>query len=284
MKIYIEVAIIDNLVINFLLLYLTSKVFKITGNKLLIFFASLIGTIFAIILPLIRAGEAVLFCLKIMLGVCMVYLALKPKTFKKLVAEFILFFMMTFLLGGLIYAVFELFKIDVYSFVLLTNSAIYPISIFILAVFIFVFLSCKVIKILFNQIKSANKKFKIKISKGNKNYYFQALFDSGNLLQDEKTSLPVCVISHCAFKKIYKEVSLIDLVLKKVVGGLNQAHYISFSTISGSKNNMLVFRPDKLEIFNGKNWISKEIMLGVSLVNFSKKASFDLLLNSMCEV
>lgn len=245
--------------------------------------SSILGTIFAILFPLIKCGTLVLILLKILLGNVMAYIAFKPKTYKKLIGLFGVFFGLTFSLGGVIFAVFEAFDVDVYNFVLFSSSAAFPISLFILCVFVFALACCKFVKFLFGAIKKNAGKFRARIARGGKGFEINAFFDSGNLLEDNKTALPVCVISSFAFFKIYKEISMIDLVLKKQIT-LRDAHYIKFKTISGGEKEMLVFRPDSMEIFVRGKWERKEIMLGVSMVNFAKKADFDLLLNAKCEV
>ena len=157
MKIYIEIAIIDNLIINFILLYLTGKIFKVFRGKLYVFFASLLGTVFALLFPLIHAGNLILIFLKTLLGCVMVYIAFAPKTFKRLSFEFFVFFTLTFLLGGIIYAVFGMFKIDIYNFVLFSTSSVFPISLFVLAVFGFATLTRKFVSLLFSLAKSGGK-------------------------------------------------------------------------------------------------------------------------------
>lgn len=283
MKVYLEVAIIDNLTINCLILSLTGKLFKTEKNKALIFLSSLVGTIFALIFPLIKASNALLLLLKILLGICMVAIALKPKSVKDLIFKFLMFLAFTFLLCGLILAVYECFGIDVNNIVLMSSSSVFPVSIFVFFVFVFFKLSKKIITTFFSFSKILKNKLQVRIYEKNKAFNLSAIFDSGNLLVDEKTRLPVCVISGNAFKKIYSSISLTDLILKKETG-LNDAHYIHFSTVSSGKSSMLVFKPQKLEILLGGKWQQREIAIGISISQFSAKTAFDLLLNAQFEV
>lgn len=282
MKIYVEVAIIDNLVINFLLLYLTGKFYKLSFSKLRLFLASLIGTAFALIFPLLRVGVFVLFCLKTLLGLVLVYVAFSPKKVKELTAEFASFILLTFLLGGLILAVFATLGISGDNFVLLSSSSIFPVSVFIVSVFVFFKLVIKFCGFLFSHAKIMKNVYKVKISNAGKCFEFKGFFDSGNLLKDESSGLPVCVISEKVFKKLCSGASSLDLILKKRVGLLDE-HYVSFATVSNAKKSMLIFRPQKVEVFCGDKWEEKNVMLGICAFGL-EKGNFDLLLNGFCEV
>lgn len=52
MKIYIEFVIIDNIVIDGLLLWLTNKTLKVSSNPVRIFLAAFLGTVGAIVFHL----------------------------------------------------------------------------------------------------------------------------------------------------------------------------------------------------------------------------------------
>ena len=72
MEIYIEYVLIDNLVINALILLCTKKTLKLKTSWLRLGLSSLLGTVVAVMLPLINISSIFLILIKIGLGVLMV--------------------------------------------------------------------------------------------------------------------------------------------------------------------------------------------------------------------
>ena len=81
MTIYVEYAIIDNLVINSFLLLLVNKFMKFNAPKWKIFISSTIGTIFSLITPILPNWCNIV--IKILLLILMPLIICKNANFKK---------------------------------------------------------------------------------------------------------------------------------------------------------------------------------------------------------
>lgn len=92
MIVYIEQVLIDNLSINYFLLWFSAAVFKQNFSRFRLFLASVLGTIFAFIFPLFVITPFVLFLLKMLVGLAMVLTAFKFENLKKTCAIFSCFY------------------------------------------------------------------------------------------------------------------------------------------------------------------------------------------------
>ena len=77
MEVYIEYVILDNLIMDFLLLKETAKLLKLKYKNLQIFIGAIIGTVGAIVFPLLKILPLYVFLLKILLGLLITFVAIK---------------------------------------------------------------------------------------------------------------------------------------------------------------------------------------------------------------
>ena len=112
-----------------------------------------------------------------------------------------------------------------------------------------------------------NFEFCAKIAHGNKKIECKAFLDSGNLLFDEQTNLPINFVSLVIFEKLFDDLSFEDVLRKsEKLKKLSQAHFANFDTFGGS-GRVFVFQIDEL-ILGDK--ISKNVMLGLCLKSLVK--------------
>lgn len=266
MVVYIEYAIIDNLVINYLLLKTATRCAEVKTKFLYLFISAIVGTLVAIVMPLFSLNNAYLIIIKILLGCLMVLISGKYVTFKKYLLTLLLFILFTFLCGGFIIALFLIAGIDYENYFLLNYDSVLPIGISVLIIYA---LTKVLVKITFILLKERNlrpflrnciliingKKFKVK-----------GFIDSGNSLYDYRSGLPVIVCSTSLYNKIKSN------GLKKSLSS------ISFDTVSGS-SEMKLYVIDKLLIYNGVTVnIYNNVFLGVSPFGFSS-SDYELLLH-----
>lgn len=283
MTIYVEVAILENLIINLFLLNVCASFFKIKKCFAYLFLGAAVGVSFALIFPLIKVEKTFMFLLKIAAGFVVVYFAFFPKTLKKLFRLSFSFILLTFLLGGMIYGVLDIFAFNTSNVVASCFASLLPVLACIVCSFIFFLLSKKIINLCFNNYKVKKNLIKIVIKANGKSLNSWAFYDSGNLLKDEQFDLPVCVISLSVFEKLFPKENLTSLILKRKIE-CDSGHYITYNTISERQKSMFTFRPESVEIYSAGGWVAQEVLLGVSLKNLSKEGNFDVLLNGLCEV
>lgn len=204
MIVYIEQVVIDNLIINYLLLFLTAKILFLTPKFWRMFLGSVTGTVFALVFPLFSLDGILLVLLKILLGMVIINISFEYKTLKKFLLTLFCFVCFTAVMGGLIFGLmFALspdLKLENGTFVY-THSV--PVGIYILVVSVFA-------KLIYDAFLTAQKKQKLKqfeydmtICNEKKVVPIKVFLDTGNLLTDKITGKPVIVVSFKTFQKIF---------------------------------------------------------------------------------
>lgn len=266
MAVYIEYAIIDNLVINYLLIKTATRSALVKTNFLRLILSSLLGTAVAVVLPLFNLSNIYLLIIKIALCLLMALIGGKYLTLKKYLFTCLLFLLFTFLCGGFIIALFNLAMIDYESYFYSNYDSLIPIGITVLLIYL-------VSKSLTFAVKKLLKERNLRpflrqcvLVVNNKKYIVKGFIDSGNGLYDSRSGLPVIVCSNTLFERLKSQ------NLKKSLSTLN------FDTVSGS-SEMSLYVIDKLLIYNGiKVNIFNNVLLGVSLFGFNS-SSYELLLH-----
>ena len=278
MEVYIEDIIIDNFIINFVILFLTAKILNIKYKKLLLILSASVGVFFTILSLAISLNSVMLFAYKFLIAITMLLIAFNFKSFKQFILRFLTFLMSTALIGGFCFLV-------CFSFgeVALINGTIYykiflPMGVIVGLVFSLAFLIIKIIEVIKFKSYNSNFIYNVTLSEKQKSVTSSAFLDTGNTLLDPLTGKPVNIITYKIFQKIFKEVPLHHIILKKIPSGLKNAHYIKVNSI-GSKSEMLVFCVDGLKISQNKeSFFLKDSCLGLTLIDLEKKLSCGFIL------
>ena len=100
MTIYIDIIIVENLIMNYIILYATGLISKSKISHLRIFLASAIGAIYAITEYISKLSIYSNILVKIILSIVIVFIAFNPQNVKKMCKQLILFYLTTFTFGG----------------------------------------------------------------------------------------------------------------------------------------------------------------------------------------
>ena len=273
MEVYIEYVILDNLIIDYLIIFFTSMIMSCKYNLKNIVVAVMFGVVGAVVFPLYYITTFYLTCVKIMTGFLMVALLKKYANFREYLTTCIVLFTITFLFGGLCIGVNSMFGIETSGGQVLINGYSFPVSVFVLFASGYFYLFVQLIKYSKYKNKLTNFYFDVQVVLNSRRYFLRGYLDSGNKLLDN--GQPVVVVPFKIFLKVFK-----DYPIEKVVLGCapNNPHYINIISVS-EMDKMLVLEIDKILIKNNeKNKEYTNVKLGLSKANFS--SDFDILLHS----
>ena len=283
MTVYLEYAIIDNLVINTLLLWFTFRTVKQAAPKWKILLSAVAGTVFALVLPLVNVAlsgvtagagaAAVMVLLKIFVGALMVFIV-QHKSFVRYILFLLIFVAYTFALGGAIYGVTHA------TSALPKAVTSVPIGVFIGAGTVFLWVLFKLIKFL-NVRHSINNYLRdVIITYKDNKFKITSYLDTGNRLIDPKSNAPVVIITMSLFLKMFPDVSVDRILLNKLCKeNITDGHYINFSTVD-RESKMFVFRPSAFEVVDKRTKKNCDVRLGVSMKGFKDAVKYDALLNA----
>lgn len=275
MIVYIEYLIIDNMVINYVILYLTSLILctKISIVRLLI--GAGVGTLFAFILPLVNMNTFVTLIIKLLIGALICVCSNKSMKFNLFILYYSIFIMITFVIGGFCFAILFLLSGDI----LVTSYNLeFPIGVLILLIFLYSLYIKKLVFILKKRSKITDFIYDIKLMEKSKEVEILAFFDSGNGLYDLILNKPIIVINLQTLLRLVDNEQLNYLLIGNYEkSGLKNIHKIEYKTIS-SNSRLIVFSIDNILLKNKNKLTQLDAMIGVSLNNIVKFESYDALI------
>lgn len=290
MTIYIDIVLIENLIMNYIILFTTAVVLKIKVNHIRLILASLLGAGYSIIayMGIIKVYSSII--LKIILSVLIIYIAFNPQNIKKMCKDLLLFYLVSFVFGG---AAFALIYIIKPQNILMKNGLFlgtYTLKTVMLGAVVAFCIIIGAFAIIKNKISKKDIFCEIEILINQKKIKTKAMIDTGNMLKEPITNVPVIVVEHillysCMPKEILNN-------LKEIMGGdfknipcdiqekyISKLKLIPFSSL-GKQNGMLIgIRPEYVKVITDEQEkINKNIIIGIYEKSLTKKGEYQALI------
>lgn len=290
MTIYVDVVLIENLIMNYIILLATGLILKTKLKHLRLIIASLLGAIYSIVAYINFLEIYSNFFLKILLSVIIVYIAFNPQTMKKMWKSLLIFYLTSFVFGG---AAFALIYIIRPQDILMKNGLFlgtYSLKTVILAAIVAFIVIITAFTIVKTKVTKKDMFCNIEIKLNGKILKTKALIDSGNMLKEPITNTPVVVIERSLlYEYLPKEIlnHLDDIIggdLEKIPEEIRNQYIsrlklIPFSSL-GKQNGMLIgIKPEYLKIIKEEQEIKKEnVILGIYNKSLTKKGEYRALM------
>ncbi|MEG2084357.1 MAG: sigma-E processing peptidase SpoIIGA [Clostridia bacterium] len=247
MKVYIEYIIVNNLIVNFFILYLTASLLKQKIHIVLLLTSASFGTIYAVLLPIYAVLNN--FAIKISLGLLMVAIMQKYNHISEYIKNLLLFFAVTFFLGGIVFGLQNLFSNS------LAKQLFAPTKLYLGALAVAMIGLTFSVKKIINQIYQKKidfaNEFDAQLFNGENSVKVCALYDSGNRLYCDGKN-PIIFLDNSVVERLYFK------------NKPNIIKNISVQTIAGKKE-MEVFVIDKLVLnYGAKSKEYYKVFAGIS--------------------
>lgn len=262
MVIYLDVLIIENLLVNFFLLYITAQTLKIYIKLKIIFLSALFGSLY--VLTLVYSVPKILLTLpfKILIAFLMILICFRIMNIFFYIKALGIFVLYSMLLAGIcIFIEFSNngnltfnYKMLDFSYTGILTAA----------------LTCYVIVhrllIYIKDRKEITKLiYEVDIIVDNKIKRVKAFLDTGNELREPATNLPVMIVERHILK---------DIDIKK-----NKIYYIPYKVVDGSSGILIGFKPSTVNIYCEDTFSSKELIVAFSDTKLSDLNDFNALLS-----
>ena len=290
MTVYVDVIFLENIIINYIILYVTGIISKAKIKQLKILLGSIIGATYAIIYYILNLKIYSSFIIKIILSIIIIYVSFNPKNLKTLFKQVILFYLISFVFAGatigIIYMV-NFQNITIQNGVLVGNYTIKTILIGIIIAYFLVMIGQKIIKTKFSK---KDMICDIEVDFEDKKIKTKALIDTGNMLKEPITNTSVIVLEHTLFNDIIPKQILDNL--ENILGGdlskipkdmqteyISKFRVIPFSSL-GKQNGMLIGVKGKNLIVNINEEIKKidKVIIGIYNRPLTKNGEYQGLL------
>lgn len=290
MTIYIDVVLIENLIMNIIILLATGLILKEKIKIIRLLLASLLGAIYSVVSYMSILAVYSSMILKIILSIVIVYIAFYPQNIKKMWKNILIFYLTSFVFGG---ATFALIYIVKPQEILMKNGLFlgtYPLKTIILGsivAFIIIITAFTVVK---SKITKKDMFCEVEIQLNGKKIETIAMIDTGNLLKEPITNTPVIVLEHtllydCIPKEILNHLDeLLGGEFNNIPEGIKEKYitklkFIPFSSL-GKQNGMLLgIRADSVKIKGAEKEEEKEnIIIGIYNKSLTKRGEYRALM------
>lgn len=291
MTIYLDVVLIENLSMNYIILFATGYILKIKLKHIRLIISALLGGIYSILAytEILHTYSNVF--MKFILSVVMVYIAYNPKNIKLLAKQITIFYLTSFVFGGTAFALLYFIKPQD---ILMKDGVFigtYPLKIALLGGIVGFTITVIAFKIVKYRISKKDMFCEIVIFFGDKSVKAKAMIDTGNMLKDPITRMPVIVVE----KDILYEIIPYKILdnLEKIIGGdipndfyeeinveyVSKFRVIPFSSLGKQNGLLLGFKASKVITYIDSNEEElKSVIIGIYDKKLSKKDKYNALL------
>lgn len=244
MTVYVDILIILNTLVNYFILLAVQKITRSYQKRWRIFLGATVGGVSSLLLFLEDLG-VIMTLLKIVTAILMVIITFGIKPVKQLVKRIFLLFAITFLFGGLMFAVYIFLDKDILIY---TNGIVYfDIDLtFLVICTVISYIVITLISKITDKKSPKSKEYYVTVENGGKAVSCTALMDTGNNLREPFSDFPVIIAEKNLFQKVFTE---------------DKIRLIPVSTVNGD-SLIKAFRPEKITI---DKFITDKVYIGESI-------------------
>lgn len=300
MIVYIDIFILENTILNFIILISTAIIGKNKINIIRFICSSLILSIYTFIEYYISN-----ILIIIIFKLCFSYILIKycfKKTKVGAKRLWLIFIMVSFLYGGISFFIkqyikeefvykyiFEKYKIGIFK----SNNLLESFSIgFIIIIMIS--------KCFNNLLDKENMICDIEVYIGEKVLKVKALIDSGNMLKDPISKFDVIVVEASVIKEIIEKeyLELLECISRgKYIGSNDEKEneidkykseykynikIIPFSSLGNSNGILCGIKPDKVKIYYEEEVVLKNIVIGIYFDRLDYSGNYSSIIGTNC--
>lgn len=286
--VYVDVLFVVNALINYILLYVTSKLSKLPTTSLRLLLGALIGAVYAVCMffPQVRALYTV--AAKFAVSLILVAVSFRMRRLRTYIRVVCIFYLASFTFGGVTLALLYFTNVGMTSGTVLSNGIFYfnlPWKMLLLSTTV----AYGIISIAWRIYKKnrGTDLRRIYILLNDKAVSLNALVDTGNQLCDPITQTPVLIAEYTSVKPLLPEpvsqaLSQPDGGIEAIAGSVEQTalggrfRVIPFTSL-GTENGLLVgFKPDAVQI-GGR--AVKNVIVGIYQRQLSNNHEYNALLS-----
>lgn len=286
MIIYVDIVLIENLIMNYIILFTTGLILKNNIKHIRLIIAGLIGAFYAVITYVTNLPIYSSIILKVLLSILIVYVAYNPQNVKRMWKCILIFYLTSFLFGGIAFSLIYIVKPQN---IIINNGKIlgtYTIKMVVLGAVIGFFIIITSFKIVKSKITKEDMFCKLEIKLYGNAITTKAMIDSGNLLKEPITNTPVIVVEHTILYDYLPKEILNNL--DNILGGdfenvsekikekyISKLKFIPFSSL-GKQNGMLIgIKPEYVKIIQDDKEVKIDnIIIGIYNKSLTKRGEY----------
>lgn len=259
MVIFIDLILLENLIVNYFLLFITAQTLSIKINYKRILITSVCAALYTLVIFIDELKFLTTIPVTLLIALLIVYSAFGKNKFFFILKATLIYLGYTFVVAGII--------------VYMENKNIYRLKIenfharkLFLALMIIYIIGYRVVTYLISLQKVKSYTYNIEIFIKEEKINIKALLDTGNELKEPITNLPVIIVEKEALASIDSK--------------RYEKMYIPFKAVNGQTNFLYGFKPDKIKInYDDDNFQFKNAIIGICDTKLSEHNEYQGLLS-----
>lgn len=251
----------ENIIINFIILYVTKRITRTKTSKFRLFISALVGSIYTIIVFFPSLAFMGKFLIKFSISILMIILAFNPERFQQFIKQISTFYMVSFIFAGAIIGIFYIINNNSYSARFSFGNFNELLSFLIIGIGIAIILILYILKFYQKRMNKENYLTPIAIGLKDKEVNLVALIDTGNSLKEPISQKPVIIVEYSALetilpqsiRNIYINNGEVDLStigkIMEEIGDDMRLRLIPFKSIGNDSGILIGFKPDIIKIY-----------------------------------
>ena len=246
---YVDILVILNTLVNYFILLAIRKITHSYTKRWRIALGAFVGGLSSLLLFLEHLN-IIMTLLKILSGVLMIAVTFEIKPIKHFLKKLFFLFAITFLFGGVTYAIYIFFDKDILIY---SNGIIYfdvDMTFLVICSVISYFVITLITKYT-DKKSSKNKEYYITIENNGKSVSCTGLMDTGNNLREPFSDYPVIIVDKSIFNQLYTS---------------ETTRIIPVSTVNG-ESIIKAFKPQNVII---GDFVTDKVYIGESAVSLDE--------------
>lgn len=244
MIIYLDVFIIQNLIVNFFLIYCTSQSVKINTKMIYIILSSVLGTLYAVAAVYTKAKFLFNIPIKLIIAFLMASIAFRKKNLLTAVKIAIIYIVYSMLLAGI--CLFIELNSNISTTLTLNKFSYKTLLSSIMVIYVFLH---RLITYLKDRKDISCLIYDVDIIIEDEVNKVRAFLDTGNELREPATNLPVMIV---------EEQALPNLKIKS-----DEIFFIPYRVINGFNGKLTGFKPKYINIHKNSQIEKKEVVIAI---------------------
>lgn len=240
--IYIDVLIIVNLFVNYFILLTTSKFLNLKLKLSRLILGEILGAIYSLYIFIPEPNIFISILIKLFMSIIMVAVSFEFRKIKQFLKIIVCFYAVNFAFSGIMFTLWCVFKP---SGMIMNNDIVYfnisPLTLIISTVVSYIIIEIINRVIEKKQLKSS--KYEIGIKFKDKYIVLNAKIDTGNLLKEPFSNLPVIVVKKSEINLLIPEFNIFESIENQNEIKKLKIRMIPFKTVSGT-GILPAFKPE----------------------------------------
>lgn len=261
-EIFLDVLILENFVVNFFLLHITSQTIRVKINIKNYVFGALFGAMYVVVMVYPGLKCLTYFPVKLIVAILIILITYGKRNLNFYLRTTAIFILYSSLLAGVCILIEYNSNVEINNARIIFKSDYKAYMIAIMVIYILIH---RLVLYIQDRKDTITLIYDVSIITKHSRMSLKAFLDTGNELREPATNLPVMVVEK-------------DIISGSILKNYD-IFYIPYSMISGTSGKLVGFKPEYIEISLNNKIIKRDVIIAFSENRLSVSNDYEALLS-----